>query len=1028
MFRTRNKLKIALMFLAMLAVFGWAGNVAAQLTDVEMDSNIVEEAAKTGEDWDSTAVGPASAGINCAGIPSLAQIRTGALVDPPGLSLFVQGAKDILDINEWFWADQNAPDKDEITNAYAAFYHPGSDNRIYFGADRFATNGNAFIGFWLLQDPNFAQLPGGTFSGLHVIGDVLLLSDFTGGGSTATPRVFVWNPGPAAFGGVKLTGNDFRLEEISVTGAVTGMVNTVRLKPKCWSYTGKFNPKDSIDIKGFFEAGLDFGLLGIPVPCATNFLAETRASASVDAQTKDFVFGTFLLAPEVSVNSDTVCAGDSAQLCATVVGGVPPFTYTWTGPLGFVDPGNVSCFYAKDSGSYKVVVASSNNCADSAFGSLTVIPNPPCSITGPSPVCPRTTNQYCGPTGTGLTYRWSISGNGSIPGSLTGQCVDVLAGNNCNARFVLTLTVKNAAQCSTTCIDSFLVQDITDPVFTSFPPDAIFDCVAGNSGRPTASDNCSGVRIDSVDVPSGRCPVVITRTWTATDTCGNSASRVQTITVRDITDPTFTFFPPNAVFDCVQGNGGRPTASDNCGPVTIDSVDSAPVGRCPYVITRTWTATDTCGNDVSRDQTITVRDITDPTFGDFPDDDVFDCVQGNGGRPTASDNCGPVTIDSVDSGPVGRCPYVITRTWTATDTCGNDVSRDQLITVQDTTDPVITCPPNDSVACGVTPVFGTATATDECGTATVTCGSVVITSGPGLGEFTHTRVCFATDTCGNVSAPCNSFIVVLACAEGCTPGFWKNHTEAWDQASDPTSACVAAAIAAKGAPYSGNGTTGSSFRTTFGLTGPQMTAAGLNSALTLLQAINLGGGGFQKLARHGTSAILNSCAVAYGFTSVAVLTMVHDSIIALDAESLATRLALANNASHINCPTGASVGEKMLMDAEEAGSSTGAAALDKAPGGQLPTEFALRGSYPNPFNASTQIRYALPSAGRVKLVVYNILGSPVGTLVDGDMPAGEHSALWNGTDGSGRGLSSGIYFYKISFDGQVKVGRMNLLK
>ncbi|MGH8004294.1 MAG: FlgD immunoglobulin-like domain containing protein, partial [Limisphaerales bacterium] len=100
----------------------------------------------------------------------------------------------------------------------------------------------------------------------------------------------------------------------------------------------------------------------------------------------------------------------------------------------------------------------------------------------------------------------------------------------------------------------------------------------------------------------------------------------------------------------------------------------------------------------------------------------------------------------------------------------------------------------------------------------------------------------------------------------------------------------------------------------------------------------------------------------------------------------------------------------------------------KAVGSTLPTEFALRGSYPNPFNASTQINFALPQAGNVRLVIYKILGQPVRTLLDGDQPAGERSVLWNGTDNGGQTLSSGIYFYKISFGGQVKVGRMNLLK
>jgi hypothetical protein len=270
--------------------------------------------------------------------------------------------------------------------------------------------------------------------------------------------------------------------------------------------------------------------------------------------------------------------------------------------------------------------------------------------------------------------------------------------------------------------------------------------------------------------------------------------------------------------------------------------------------------------------------------------------------------------------------------------------------------------------------------------------------------------------------------------EGCTPGFWKNHTGLWNQASDAVSQCVAAAIAGQGVPYSGNGTTGSLFRSTFGLSTLEMSEAGLSINLTLVQAINLGGGDFNKLARHGVAALLSSCQVNFTYESSQVLTLVHDAIATLAAEPTATQLADANNLPHDHCESGislspaASAAKGVLLDVENDNFSTDSVVAEKAAGNSLPKEFALRGSYPNPFNASTQINFALPQAGSVRLVIYNLLGQPVRTLLDGDQPAGERSVLWNGTDNSGRGLSSGVYFYKISFGGQVKVGRMNLLK
>ncbi|HEU4436917.1 MAG TPA: hypothetical protein VFR89_05580, partial [candidate division Zixibacteria bacterium] len=291
--RTISIFKTTLL-LTVLACFGWGGQVFAQLTDLELDGNLREQPATSGEDWDTSLTAPNVAGVNNLAIPSAAILRTGAVLDPDGQTLFTQGSKDILDIPEWRWTDQSAPDKTEIQHGFAALY-PGG--RFYAGADRNATNGDAFIGVWLLQDETFAKNPDGTFSGRHILGDALVLSDFTGGGGTASPRVYFWNPGAAAFGGVKVAAT---IESVTVSGAVFGIVNTANLKPNYWTYIGKFNPTDSIPPNGFFEGGVDFGALGLPIPCASNLVIETRASSSITAELKDFLLHTFLVKPEPS--------------------------------------------------------------------------------------------------------------------------------------------------------------------------------------------------------------------------------------------------------------------------------------------------------------------------------------------------------------------------------------------------------------------------------------------------------------------------------------------------------------------------------------------------------------------------------------------------------------------------------------------------------------------------------------------------------------------------------------------------------
>lgn len=93
-----------------------------------------------------------------------------------------------------------------------------------------------------------------------------------------------------------------------------------------------------------------------------------------------------------------------------------------------------------------------------------------------------------------------------------------------------------------------------------------------------------------------------------------------------------------------------------------------------------------------------------------------------------------------------------------------------------------------------------------------------------------------------------------------------------------------------------------------------------------------------------------------------------------------------------------------------------------------PTVFSLAQNYPNPFNPKTMIRFALPKDSWVKLEVYNILGQKVKTLVDEKLAAGVKEVEWDGRDGKGLEVASGIYFYKIKADDFSDVKKMVMLK
>ena len=96
-------------------------------------------------------------------------------------------------------------------------------------------------------------------------------------------------------------------------------------------------------------------------------------------------------------------------------------------------------------------------------------------------------------------------------------------------------------------------------------------------------------------------------------------------------------------------------------------------------------------------------------------------------------------------------------------------------------------------------------------------------------------------------------------------------------------------------------------------------------------------------------------------------------------------------------------------------------------GQALPARFALGPNYPNPFNPSTIIPYQLAALSQVRLEVFNLLGQHIVTLVDGERPAGFHTATWTATDAAGRAVGAGVYIYRLIGGGQTMSRRMVLV-
>ncbi|MCH7549571.1 MAG: T9SS type A sorting domain-containing protein [Candidatus Krumholzibacteriota bacterium] len=96
-------------------------------------------------------------------------------------------------------------------------------------------------------------------------------------------------------------------------------------------------------------------------------------------------------------------------------------------------------------------------------------------------------------------------------------------------------------------------------------------------------------------------------------------------------------------------------------------------------------------------------------------------------------------------------------------------------------------------------------------------------------------------------------------------------------------------------------------------------------------------------------------------------------------------------------------------------------AIDGVP--VIPKRYALYQNAPNPFNPVTRISYELAEQGHARLVIYNVRGQRVATLVDGVMSSGDHIVTWNA-----KGVSSGVYFYRLTAGHFSETRRMVLLK
>ncbi|MBI3872150.1 MAG: T9SS type A sorting domain-containing protein [candidate division Zixibacteria bacterium] len=380
---------------------------------------------------------------------------------------------------------------------------------------------------------------------------------------------------------------------------------------------------------------------------------------------------------------------------------------------------------------------------------------------------------------------------------------------------------------------------------------------------------------------------------------------------------------------------------------------------------------------------------------------------------TVSGGCSPVVVTCAD-GPLvgGPCGGTITRTFTATDGCGNMASCDQVITVKDDVPPVIGYPGSVTFAF-ISPTDAMVTwpppsATDNCNL------SPAVSCDPPSGSMyligSQNVTCTANDGCGNTARCSSRFVLVPFDIK---PG------------SCPNPLNISALRGAGSASAASAGPGGPSH--------PVFPVAILGTAsldVTTIDPSTLRLAGVRPLrwdledvATPVTRDPLQDCkcttAGADGY---------RDLTVKFDEMAIIAAIGSVNNGDRVMLMITGKLRDGTPLagaDCVLIRAAKGASAAS-APSAMPP--FTLADNYPNPFNAGTTIRYSLTDPGRVNVTVFNILGQRVATLADDEQAPGEYSVTWDGRDEQGTPVPSGMYFYRLTAGDQVQSKKMVLLK
>src|SRR5436190_11069460 len=248
---------------------------------------------------------------------------------------------------------------------------------------------------------------------------------------------------------------------------------------------------------------------------------------------------------------------------------------------------------------------------------------------------------------------------------------------------------ENLSSVPVTNVNSILSIDRT--LIVSCSPNKSVECGSvWNFDPPFATDSCGGLPVTNSVLSTGTnflsCGFTATRVWEIVDQCNNRTTCAQTVTAIDTTPPTPAPSPNKTIEYGLAWSFDEPTGTDICSSVVSIRVSGAFTNAGPcgptYTATCIWELMDACGNKTNCSQTVTVRDTAPPTITPAADKNVNCLLPWTFDEPTAVDLANGVVIPTITSTTTnGTCAtgFTATRTWRATDSCGNSSTTMQRV-------------------------------------------------------------------------------------------------------------------------------------------------------------------------------------------------------------------------------------------------------------------------------------------------------------------------------------------------------------